>query len=95
VVGDIPSLREVWGDAAVYVPPGMPAALRHALIELIQSPSHCRDLGEAARAHALQYTDSLMARRYRSLYDHLLHHHLQEQQLVRYPQQVKAETIRL
>jgi hypothetical protein len=34
VLGDVPSLREVWGDAAVYVPPGRRPRLRAALLQL-------------------------------------------------------------
>src|SRR5690606_20899248 len=36
VLGDIPSLREVWDDAAVWVPPDDTSALQHALEALIQ-----------------------------------------------------------
>ena len=39
VLGDIPSLREVWGDAALFVPPDDPDALRVALCRLIENAS--------------------------------------------------------
>lgn len=35
VLGDIPSLREVWGNAAIFVPPDDAGALRAALQTLI------------------------------------------------------------
>jgi glycogen synthase len=38
VLGDIPSLRELWRGRAVFVPPGDPEALRRALLELIADP---------------------------------------------------------
>jgi glycogen synthase len=37
VIGDIPSLREVWQDTAVYVPPNKPRAIHRALVELIHN----------------------------------------------------------
>ncbi|HWC00127.1 MAG TPA: glycosyltransferase family 4 protein, partial [Bryobacteraceae bacterium] len=39
VLGDIPTLRELWEPAALFVPPDEPETLRHALRELISSPA--------------------------------------------------------
>jgi hypothetical protein len=41
-LGDIPSLREVWGDAAAYVPPGDHGLLARTLGELIRNPRRRR-----------------------------------------------------
>jgi glycosyltransferase involved in cell wall biosynthesis len=62
VLGDIPSLREVWGDAAVYVPPGDDDALAAALTSL--------DPGAGARARdkAKTYPPDRMAASYLDLY---------------------------
>jgi glycosyltransferase involved in cell wall biosynthesis len=61
----------VWGDDAVYVPPGDPDALAFALDALIGDPL-ARDT-RAARAHAraVRMTPARMAARYRALYDEL------------------------
>ena len=70
VLGDIPSLREVWGDAAEYVDPDDRDGLLLALSQLIKSPQR------AARAHAAwrraqAYSAEGMAAAYRALYTDL------------------------
>lgn len=72
VLGDLPSLREIWGDAALFVPPDDPEALRDALRWLIEAPEARRSLGAAARERAAAYTPERMARGYLSLYHRLL-----------------------
>lgn len=69
VVGDIPSLREIWGDAAVYVPPGDPGALGFALDALIRDPLARGARGTLARARALRLTASRTAAAYVALYE--------------------------
>lgn len=68
VLGDIPSLREVWGDAALYVDPEDDDALEAALSIIIED----RDLQEALAWRALQraqrYTAARMARGYEGVY---------------------------
>lgn len=61
VLGDIPSLREVWGDAARFVPPGDPEALRAALCRLISDSANRELGGERARTRARTYTGERMA----------------------------------
>jgi glycogen(starch) synthase len=73
VLGDIPSLREVWGDAAaVYVPPDDVNALREALLGLIRHPAERRERARLARARAQQYTSARMAEEYLCAYRNLL-----------------------
>ena len=72
VLGDIPTLREVWGDAAVYVPPHDRAALRGALSGLIRDPERRRRFARAARRRALRYSVGRMARGYLNLYSEVL-----------------------
>ena len=72
VLGDIPSLREVWGEAAVFVPPGDAGALRSALLRLIDTEPERRRLVAAARERAARYTPDAQARRYVELYRQLL-----------------------
>ena len=73
VLGDIPSLREVWGDAAVFVDPADPPALARVLRELLQEPAECSQWGARARARARRYGPRPMGRSYTSLYESLLH----------------------
>jgi glycosyltransferase involved in cell wall biosynthesis len=62
VLGDIPSLREVWGDsAACFVDPRDPAALHSALCRLTADPAERARLSLAARERALYYTPQRMA----------------------------------
>ncbi|WP_437895519.1 glycosyltransferase family 4 protein [Sorangium sp. So ce124] len=72
VLGDIPSLREVWGDAALYVDPGDTEALRRALWTLIDAPGARREMAARARARALGFSARRMARGYLRLYGELL-----------------------
>jgi glycosyltransferase involved in cell wall biosynthesis len=72
VLGDIPSLREVWGDAALFVDPGDDDALASALELLIADDGRRRDLGARARRRALPYSTERMARAYVHLYERLV-----------------------
>jgi glycosyltransferase involved in cell wall biosynthesis len=68
VLGDIPSLREVWGDTAVFVDPDDPAALAQALRRLIEDPARRQALGSAAMERALEFTPQRMAEGYLDMY---------------------------
>jgi glycogen(starch) synthase len=72
VLGDIPSLREVWGDAALFVPPDDHEALRAALASLIAGPSLRKDLGRRARERASAYTVEAMTGSTIAAYERLL-----------------------
>ncbi|HVJ94711.1 MAG TPA: glycosyltransferase family 4 protein [Labilithrix sp.] len=61
VVGDIPSLREIWGDAATFVDPADDDALAAALTTLAREPGHRARLAERAKTRALQYTSERTA----------------------------------
>jgi glycosyltransferase involved in cell wall biosynthesis len=69
VLGDVDSLRELWGDAAVYVPPNDHRALRNALMTLIMRPGERERLGRAARRQALQFHPQHMAQAYLRAYE--------------------------
>jgi glycosyltransferase involved in cell wall biosynthesis len=73
VVGvDIGPAAETLGDAGVLVPPGDPAALAGACVELLGDPARRRTLGEAARQRALAYfTTDRVVRVYGALYTDL------------------------
>jgi glycogen(starch) synthase len=71
VLGDIPSLRELWSDAALYVAPDDARSLRSALNRLAQDASLRGALGERARQRAARYTLERQARGYRNVYREL------------------------
>src|SRR4029450_13564872 len=71
VLGDIPSLREVWDGAALFVPPNQPDALAEVLEHLIQDVWWRERMAQRARARALRYTSALMAHAYVRLYARL------------------------
>lgn len=68
VLADIPSLRENWEGAAVFVPPDNRAAWRSTLSCLIACDERRRMLTEAACRHARNFSRQRMARRYAALY---------------------------
>jgi glycogen(starch) synthase len=68
VLGDIDSLREVWGNAARYVPPDDLDALTATLNALIHVPSERISLAERARKRAASYGRDAMVRAYLDLY---------------------------
>ncbi|UJR83432.1 glycosyltransferase family 4 protein [Sandaracinus amylolyticus] len=73
VLGDVPSLREVWGGAARYVDPDDPAALRRTIEPLIDAPTVRADLALRARRRALELArPDVMADSYLDLYSALL-----------------------
>lgn len=64
VLGDIPSLRELWNDCALFVDPRDPNALAAALERLIDDPSLRRALAERAYLRARTYELERMGRAY-------------------------------
>jgi glycogen(starch) synthase len=75
VLGDIRSLREVWGDAALFVSPHDEAALEAALRRLIDDGRLRNELASAARRRASAYTTGAMADGYLGAYRQLLSRH--------------------
>ena len=72
VLGDLRSLRENWDGAAIFVPPEDRVALRAAIVELINRPSHRRRLVAEARARAASLTPGRMCAAYLHVYSTLL-----------------------
>jgi glycosyltransferase involved in cell wall biosynthesis len=72
VLGDIPSLREIWRHRAVFVPPNDPEALADALQRLIDDPDRRSSLVAGARARALQLTPDKMVEAYLAAYGEVL-----------------------
>jgi glycosyltransferase involved in cell wall biosynthesis len=74
VLGDIPSLREIWGGAALFVPPDDGEALLDALRDVIEDEELRARLSRAARTRALKLGSDRMAERYVGLYRELVGH---------------------
>lgn len=72
VLGDIPSLREVWGDAALYVPPDDPRALERALVQLVADKGQRARLARSARECAMSFAPERMADEYVAIYQELI-----------------------
>jgi glycosyltransferase involved in cell wall biosynthesis len=72
VLGDIASLREIWGDAAVFVPPDDGNATAHAINTLIKDSSLRTALAAKARTRALKFTPQRMVAGYLEAYQDLI-----------------------
>jgi glycosyltransferase involved in cell wall biosynthesis len=68
VLGDIPSLRETWGDAALYAAPADAEALAERIDRLTTDDAARVRMSSAARARGLELTGERMALRYLDLY---------------------------
>lgn len=72
VLGDIESLREIWEDAALYVPPDDTAALAAVLARLIESPGLRKKLAARSWRRGQTLTSRRMAAAYLKGYEELL-----------------------
>jgi glycosyltransferase involved in cell wall biosynthesis len=72
VLGDIPTLRELWADAACFVPPNDDEALVSTVNRLIADPRERLEYSTRARARAVQFSASRMAAAYAKAYRDLL-----------------------
>ncbi|CAM3593706.1 glycosyltransferase family 4 protein [Corallococcus soli] len=71
VLGDIPSLREVWGSAARFVDPEDPRALARELRTLMEHPEEREALAARGRQRARAFTPQRMGAAYLDLYARL------------------------
>jgi glycosyltransferase involved in cell wall biosynthesis len=72
VVGNIPSLRELWDEAAWFVGPDDPQELRHSLTTLVRDRTVREKLATRARQRARQYGLGRMAQQYLGVYQELV-----------------------
>ena len=72
VLGDIPSLREVWEDAAVFVTPDDSDMLSRALRRLATEPVLRARMATLARTRALQFSPESQAESYLAAYIELV-----------------------
>jgi glycosyltransferase involved in cell wall biosynthesis len=72
VLGDIPSLRELWDDAAVFVPPDDAEALADAITGLMNDRGLRARQGAAAKDRSRHFSAAHMGWRYLQLYRELI-----------------------
>jgi glycosyltransferase involved in cell wall biosynthesis len=63
VLSDLPTFRELWHDAATFVPAGDPIRLARTLGRLLDDPPFCHQLGGRAQARAQSFGPELMVAR--------------------------------
>ena len=71
VLSGIPTLRELWDGAALFVPPQDAHGFADAITQVLRDRDLRDRLGRAAQLRALRYTPSAMARRMARIYDHV------------------------
>ena len=73
VLSDIPTLREIWQEAALYAPPDDAAMWAEQINRLIADEPLRKYMAQKAWETALQFTSRKMASQYLVLYKELLH----------------------
>lgn len=71
VLADIPSLRELWDGAALFVPPDDPSAIATAVSRLAAEPATLAVMRARAARRARSYTGEAMASAYANVYREL------------------------
>ena len=69
VLSDIPTFRELWSDAAIFVPADDAATVAAVLDGLLDDPMEAARLGERARSRAAQFTVDAMVAGTLAVYD--------------------------
>lgn len=72
VLGDIPSLREIWGGAAMFVNPDDPEELKSALCYLTDNLFRRKELATYAQCRSIQLTPQCMVAEYLAAYSEVL-----------------------
>lgn len=75
IVSDLPSLRDISGDAASYVAVSAKADLARAMMRLMCDPRRWEELSLAARRRAQDFDIREIAELYRALYHHIAARH--------------------
>ena len=71
VLSDIPTFRELWNGAALFVEPAHPRAFAAAFEHLLGDEAEARRLGGLAQVRARQFTVGQMTQSVIDIYDHL------------------------
>jgi glycosyltransferase involved in cell wall biosynthesis len=72
VLSDIPTFRELWDGAAVFVDPADPAGFAEAIAAVADDPVRRRELGELAAQRASRFTPGATARGMVAIYSGVL-----------------------
>lgn len=72
ILGDIPSLREIWQDAAVFINPEDSEQLKNELLKLINDKALRQTQSEKAIVQAKKYSMQSMASQYSATYSSLI-----------------------
>ncbi|MEX0772934.1 MAG: glycosyltransferase family 4 protein [Balneolales bacterium] len=72
IVGDIPSLREIWADAALYADPSDPGDLKYQIETLIKDDDKRKLMAGKALQRAQRYSIDAFAGKYAGYYRQLL-----------------------
>ena len=72
MLGDIPSLRELWSGAALFVAPDDRQGLERAVNSLCADPERLQEYSEAARLRSARYSVARMTASYMEAYRELL-----------------------
>ena len=81
VLGDIETLREIWGDNALYVHPDDKNELAETINYLLENPTACEEYGNKAYNHAQRYSPEIMAAEYLKAYQELSRNRLRAKEL--------------
>lgn len=72
VLSDIPTLRETWDKAALFVKPDNADAMAQAVNALIEDPELLQHYADRASLIAMEFSPQAMARAYRNVYQEIL-----------------------
>ncbi len=93
VLGDIPSLREIWGKTAVYVPPDDIEALQTSINSLISDARLRKKMAAFARKRAHEFTAKKMSDAYMTVYMELLEGRSAEAPRFAFNEMAAADTV--
>jgi glycogen(starch) synthase len=74
VLGDIATLRELWGGCALFVPTDDPVAIRTAIQRLIDQPQERQELAKLGLERATTFSHARFVREYLCAYSELIDH---------------------
>ncbi len=74
ILGDIPSLREIWQDNAIFVNPNNHEELKDAINECIKNVNFREKFAQKALMKAREYNSEIMADNYLELYENMVVH---------------------
>jgi glycosyltransferase involved in cell wall biosynthesis len=79
VLGDIPSLREIWKDSALYVDTNDSVALAQTINHLLHDQELLQEMQEKAKDRAAHYSLERLAENYSAIYQQLIRQTIKQQ----------------